>query len=79
MAKTFLTDEEVENEIVRLSNTEEVKLARKEMRLKYKRRQNLYQLRNLEKRGRELMEVGVNLSNIDELFEQEELFEFVDD
>lgn len=52
MAKEFLTDEAVELEIARLTVSPAVKLARKELRLKYKRRQQLYQLRNLEKRGK---------------------------
>ena len=53
MAREFLADEAVEREIKRLSETEEVRLARRELRLKYKRRQTLYTLRALEKRGRE--------------------------
>lgn len=44
--KDFLTDEQVEVEIEKLSNSEYVKLGRKEQRLKYKRRQYLYTLRN---------------------------------
>ena len=65
MAKDFLTDEEVEREIARLSVSEEVKLARREQRLKYKRRQTLYVLRSLEKRGKELKEAGIDIHNID--------------
>ena len=65
MAKEFLTDEAVEREIARLTATEEVKLARRELRLKYKRRQTLYTLRALEKRGKELAEAGVTIENID--------------
>ena len=38
MAKDFLTDEQVEMEITRLLHTEEVQLAKKEIRIKYKRR-----------------------------------------
>ena len=78
MAKDFLTDEAVEREIARLTATEEVKLARREMRLKYKRRQQLYTLitlRALEKRGRELQEAGITIENIDimmKLAEQDE-------
>lgn len=75
MAKDFLTDEAVESEIARLTATEEVKLARREMRLKYKRRQQLYTLRALEKRGRELQEAGITIENIDimmKLAEQDE-------
>lgn len=67
MAKEFLTDEAVEEEIARLTLSDEVRLARRELRLKYKRRQQLYTLRALEKRGRELAEAGVTIDNIDEL------------
>lgn len=35
MAREYLTDEEVELEIQRLTNSKEVKLARLEQRLKY--------------------------------------------
>ena len=73
MAKTnFLTDAEVELEIARLSASPEVALARREMRLKYKRRQVLYNLRNLEKRGKELASAGVTIENIDELIKAAE-------
>ena len=75
MAKSFLTDEAVEKEIARLTELEEVKLARRELRLKYKRRQQLYTLRALEKRGRELQEAGITIENIDimmKLAEQED-------
>lgn len=65
----FMTDEQVEMEIRRLTNTEEVQLARKEQRIKYKQRQYLYQLRNLEKRGRQLKKQGITMDNIEkELF-----------
>lgn len=78
MAKEFLTDEAVEREIARLTATEEVKLARRELRLKYKRRQQLYTLRALEKRGKELEEAGITLENIDEMMrlaEEDEICE----
>lgn len=65
MAKEWLTDEAVEREIAKLTVSEEVKLARRELRLKYKRRQTLYTLRNLAKRGKELKETGITLDNID--------------
>ena len=61
MAKAFLTDEQVEKEIGRLLESPLVKLAKKEVRIRYKRRQYLYQLRNLEKRGRELQNSGITL------------------
>ena len=78
MPKEFLTDEAVEREIAKLTTSEAVKLARRELRLKYKRRQQLYTLRALEKRGKELEEAGITLDNIDELMavaEQEEITE----
>lgn len=69
MAKDWLTDAQVEMEIERLKNNPHVQLARKEMRIKYKRRQALYQLRNLEKRGKQLERMGVTYDNIEtELF-----------
>ena len=54
----WITDTEVEDEIATLSNSDYVRLARAEQRMKYHRRQYLYQLRTLEKRGRELAEIG---------------------
>lgn len=73
MAKDFLTDEAVEREIARLTATDAVKLARREMRLKYKRRQQLYTLRALEKRGKELEAAGITIDNIDEMMSVAEL------
>lgn len=75
MAKEKLTDEQVEAEIKRLNNSQFVKLAQKEIRLKYKRRLRLYNLRNLEKRGKQLAKDGYTLDTleamIDELDESE--------
>lgn len=65
MAKEWLTDEQVEKEIERLRKSPLVKLARKELRLKYKRRQFLYQLRDLEKRGKKLQESGMTCEMLD--------------
>lgn len=65
MARDFLTDDEVEAEIERLSKSEAVKLARREQRIKYKRRQQLYTLRAYEKRGRQLMAEGVTMEALD--------------
>ena len=59
IAKEFMTDDEVELEIARLSESEAVKLAQKERRWRYRRRQYLYTLRWYEKRGKELMAAGV--------------------
>ena len=65
--KALLTDDCVEAEIERLTTSPEVRLARQEQRLKYKRRQYAYQLRNLEKRGRELMAQGVTPENMEQM------------
>ena len=74
MAREFLTDEQVEKEIERLRESEHVKLAKKEIRIKYKRRQYLYQLRNMEKRGKELAEAGITLEMLDSMeLEESEL------
>ncbi len=65
MAREFLTDEEVEAEIERLTKSEAVKLARREQRIKYRRRQQLYTLRAYEKRGKQLMAEGVTMEALD--------------
>jgi len=67
MAKDFLTDEQVELEIQRLLHDENVRLAKKEIRIKYKRRQYLYQLRNMEKRGKQLAAEGITEENMEEM------------
>lgn len=69
MKRDFLTDEQVEKEIAKLTQSEEVKLARREQRLKYKRRQQLYTLRALHKRGQELQASGITIENLDEMIE----------
>ena len=66
MAKDFLTDEQVEIEIERLLNSEAVQLAKKEIRIKYKRRQYMYQLRCLEKRGKQLAAEGATLESLEQ-------------
>ena len=65
MARKILTDNEVEAEIARLTQTPEVKLARREQRIKYRRRQALYNLRVLEKRGAELIAAGITMDMLD--------------
>ena len=67
MAKDWLTDQEVESEIESLRTSPMVQLARKEQHLKYKRRQTLYQLRNLEKRGCQLADKGITMDNMAEM------------
>ena len=64
-----LTDEQVEREIERLSASEAVALARRYQRLKYRRRQFLYQLRDLEKKGNALINAGITREILDRMFE----------
>lgn len=65
----FLTDEQVEAEIERLNASEAVALARREARLRYRRRQYLYQLRDLEKKGKALLEAGITREVLDGMYE----------
>lgn len=69
MAREFLTDEQVEQEIARLTKSEAVKLARREIRVRYRRRQYLYQLRDLEKKGNALINSGITMDILDSLEE----------
>lgn len=65
MAKDIFTDEQVELEIDRLLKSDAVKLARKEIAVKNKRRQYMYHLRMLEKRGNKLKADGFTFDNIE--------------
>ena len=76
MAKDWLTDEQVELEIERLKTSPMVQLARKEMHIKYKRRQALYQLRNLEKRGIQLAKQGLTMENIEAEMFKDDTYDF---
>ena len=60
----FLTDEAVEEEIARLQASPLVKLARREQQIRYRRRQYMYQLRQFEKRGRQLAADGITLETL---------------
>ena len=72
MAKEYgLTDEQVELEIERLTQSPLVALARKEQRVRYRRRQYLYQLRDLEKKGRALEKAGITMDVLNGLYEEE--------
>ena len=67
MAKSKLTDNDVEQEIKRLLSSPYVKLCDKEENLRNKRRRYLYSLRNKEKRGKKLADAGYTLENIDKM------------
>lgn len=57
----YLTDEQVEQEIERLRKSPAVALAKQEQRIRYKRRQVLWNLRSLEKKGKELAASGITM------------------
>lgn len=59
MASKVLTDEQVEQEIARLQQSPHVKLYNQERRLRNRRRMYLYQLRQEEKKGKELEAAGI--------------------
>lgn len=69
--KKVLTDEQVEKEIARLSESEFVKLAKKEESIRYKRRQYLYCLRSYEKKGKELAESGITMEMLEQMAKEE--------
>ena len=73
MPKEFLTDEAVEEEIARLQASPLVALARREERIRNRRRQYMYQLRAYEKKGRQLEADGVTLDFLDGLGAETEL------
>lgn len=67
MSRETLTDEQVEAEIEKLHDSEYVKLAQYANRLRYRRRQYMYQLRWLEKRGKAMANNGVTWDSLNKL------------
>lgn len=67
MARDFMTDEAVEEEILRLQTSPHVKLARREEAIRNRRRQYMYQLRMYEKKGIALESQGVTLEELEEI------------
>lgn len=67
MAREFMTDEAVEEEIARLQASPLVKLARREEAIRYRRRQYMYALRSYEKKGKALAAQGVTLASLEAL------------
>ena len=63
----FLTDEAVEAEIARLRQSPLVALARREERIQNRRRQHMYNLRRLEKKGRQLQADGITMETLKSL------------
>lgn len=75
MAKEIMTDEMVEDEILRLQNSPLVKLARREEAIRNRRRQYMYTLRMYEKKGKALEAQGITFEDLEqmgcELFDDE--------
>lgn len=67
MAKEFLSDEAVEEEILRLQASPHVKLARREEAIRNRRRQYMYQLRMYEKKGMALESQGITMEELEEM------------
>lgn len=63
-----LTDEQVEQEIARLQQSEFVKLANQERRMRERRRMYLYGLRQLEKKGRALADAGITPDSLRSMY-----------
>lgn len=69
----WLTDEEVELEIERLRKSHHVKLAKKKENIDYRRRNLMYCLRTLEKKGKELEAAGITLEMLDAMYGEEDV------
>ena len=66
MAREFLSDEMVDEEILRLQSSYHVKLARREEAIRNRKRNYMYQLRMSEKKGKALEAQGVTLEELEE-------------
>lgn len=67
MAREFMSDEMVEEEILRLQNSPLVKLARREEAVRNRRRQYMYQLRMYERKGKALEAQGITMEELEEM------------
>ena len=65
MTNFTMSDEMVEEEILRLQTSPHVKLARREEAIRNRRRQYMYQLRMYEKKGKALEAQGVTLEELE--------------
>ena len=72
MANLAMTDEMVEEEILRLQASPHVKLARREEAIRNRRRQYMYQLRMYEKKGKALAEAGITMEALQAIANGEE-------
>lgn len=75
MAKSRISDEEVEQEIAQLQNSPYVKLAQQERRIRERRRMYLYGLRQLEKKGRAMSEAGITTEVLRNMYQNDDFGE----
>lgn len=68
-SRYVISDAQVEKEIARLKKSPAVLLSKMEERIRYRRRQYLYNLRVHERRGNELMEKGVTMESLQRIEE----------
>ena len=66
MAREFMSDEMVDEEIIRLQGSYHVKLARREEAIRNRKRNYMYQLRMYEKKGKALEAQGITLEELEE-------------
>ena len=67
MAREEFSDEQVEEEILRLQSSPYVKLARREEAIRNRRRQYMYTLRMYEKNGKALVAQGITMEALEGL------------
>lgn len=67
MAREFMSDEMVDEEILRLQASHHVKLARREEAIRNRKRQYMYTLRCYEKKGKALEAQGITLEELEEM------------
>ena len=67
MAREIMTDEMVEEELLRLQKSPHVKLARREEAIRNRKRQSMYQLRMYEKKGKALEAQGITMEELEEM------------
>lgn len=67
MAREFISDEMVDEEILRLQASPHVKLAKREEAIRNRKRQYMYTLRCYEKKGKQLEAQGITLDDLEEI------------
>ena len=65
MSREIITDEMVEEEILRLQKSPLVKLARREEAIRNRKRQYMYTLRMYEKKGKALEAQGITMADLE--------------